>query len=146
MFPMAFDGQTLASLPLSGDEHGKRVLNVLQAMVARRILPYFKRKRGTDAIVLARVSEHLAMRRLEDERGGIEVMSLLTPEGEGWVIQIHERLFDYLAFARESTSWIWPLSRRSIVLTPSARRHSWRVALPGGFRWWKVSVPEGDVT
>jgi len=26
MFPMAFDRQTPASLPLPGDEHGKRVL------------------------------------------------------------------------------------------------------------------------
>jgi hypothetical protein len=98
MFPMAFDRQILASLPLPGDEHRKRVLNVLQAMVARRIFPYFKRRRGTDAIVVARVSEHLAIRRLEDERACVEVMSLLIPEGEGWVIQIHERLFDYLAF------------------------------------------------
>ena len=98
MFPMAFDRQILASLPLPGDEHRKRVLNVLQAMVSRRILPYFKRRRGTDAIVVARVSERLAIRRLEDERGCVQVMSLLTPEGEGRVIQIHERLFDYLAF------------------------------------------------
>jgi ATP-dependent Lon protease len=67
-------------------------------MVARRIVPYFKKKRGTDAIVLARVSEHMAIRRLDDEGSHVEVMSLLTPEGEGWVIQIHERLFDYLAF------------------------------------------------
>jgi len=98
MFPMAFDRQILASLPLPGDEHGKRVLDVLQAMVTRRILPYFKRKRGTNAIVLARVSEHLAIRRLEDEGSHVEIMSLLAAEGEGWVIQIHERLFDYLAF------------------------------------------------
>lgn len=98
MFPMAFDRQILASLPLPGDEHGRRVLQVLQAMVTRRILPYFKRKRGTNTIVLARVSDHLAIRRLEDEGSHVEVMSLLVPEGKGWVIQIHERLFDYLAF------------------------------------------------
>jgi hypothetical protein len=98
MFPVAFDRQILASLPLPGDEHRKRVLNVLQAMVARRILPYFKRRRGTDAIVVARVSEHLAIRRLEDEGASVEVMSLLIPDGEGWAIQIHERLLDYLAF------------------------------------------------
>jgi len=95
---MAFDRQILASLPLPGDEHGERVLHVLQAMVTRRILPYFKRKRGTNAIVPARVSEHLAIRRLEDEGSHVEVMSLLAAEGEGRVIQIHERLFDYLAF------------------------------------------------
>ena len=50
MFPTAFDRQILASLPLPGDEHRKRVLNVLQAMVSRRILPYFKRRRGVEGI------------------------------------------------------------------------------------------------
>jgi endopeptidase La len=98
MFPMTFDEQILASLPLPDDEHRRRVLHLLQAMVTRRILPYFKKRRGTDAILLARVAEHLAIRRLEDEGSKVRVMSLLAREGETWVIQIHERLFDYLAF------------------------------------------------
>jgi hypothetical protein len=68
MFPMIFDEQILASLPLPDDEHRNRVLRVLQPIVTTRIPPYFKKRRGTDAILLARVGEHLAaIRRLTCE-------------------------------------------------------------------------------
>jgi hypothetical protein len=63
----------------------------------KRVAPYFK-KRGTDATLLARSVQSTSIQRLEDEEDRIHPISLLFREKEEWVITIHERIFDYLAF------------------------------------------------
>ncbi len=99
MFPFEFDHLVLDSLPvpLAGDI--RRVIQVLHAVTNRRVVPYFKKKRGTDPILAARVAEHLIIERLEDDRNRIRVVSLVTGKDDQWVIHVHERIFDYLAFA-----------------------------------------------
>ncbi|MBN2123244.1 MAG: AAA family ATPase, partial [Deltaproteobacteria bacterium] len=98
MFPMEFDRRVLESLPMPEDEGVRRILGVLRAVVIRRILPYFREKRGTDPTLIARVDELLSIQRLEDEEGAVHIVSLLSPREKGWIIHIHERVFDYLAF------------------------------------------------
>jgi ATP-dependent Lon protease len=94
---MTFNRKVLETLFTQDDQGIQRVLHVLQAIIVKRVLPYFK-KRGTDATLLARISQHVAIQRLEDEGDRIHIISLLFREQEGWVIGIHERIFDYLAF------------------------------------------------
>ncbi len=98
MFPMEFDHRVLSSLPMPTEEGIKRLVSVLQAMVVRRVLPYFKKKRGTDSILLAGVGERLSIGRMEDDENVIRVVSYLCREDKGWLVKIHERVFDYLAF------------------------------------------------
>jgi len=78
MFPMEFDHRLLSSLPLPTEEGVKMLSLVLKALVVRRVLPYFRRKRGTDPIQLARAGEELSVRRMEDEENGITVVSLIS--------------------------------------------------------------------
>jgi hypothetical protein len=78
MFPMEFDRRLLSSLPLPTEEGIKTLSLVLKALVVRRVLPYFRRKRGTDPIQLARAGEELSVRRMEDEENGITVVSLIS--------------------------------------------------------------------
>lgn len=98
MFPLEFDHSVLDSLPLSLDEDIKRVVQVVKAIIARRVVPYFKKKRGTDAILAARVAEQLAIERMEDEGNRVRGVSLVAQRDKTWVITVHERIFDYLAF------------------------------------------------
>ena len=98
MFPMEFDRRVLESLPLPEEEGVRRILGVLRTVVMRRVLPYFREKRGTDPTLIARVDSLLSIQRLEDDTGGIHIVSLLFPREKGWIIHIHERIFDYLAF------------------------------------------------
>lgn len=98
MFPMEFDHRALSSLPLPTGEGIKRLSSVLKAMVLRRVLPHFKRKRGTDPILLARVGDRVAIRRMEDDEKLVRVISFVRREEGGPLIEIHERIFDYLAF------------------------------------------------
>ena len=66
MFPLEFDHRVLDSLPLLDDEDAIRVVQILKAIVARRIMPYFRKSKGSDPIAVARVSDHLTIDRLED--------------------------------------------------------------------------------
>jgi ATP-dependent Lon protease len=97
MLPLEFDDRVLSNLPFPSDAGVKRVLNVLNAMVARRVLPYFRTRRKVDPIRLTRVSERYSISRLEDFHERVRAVSLLTHTLQGWTIQIHERVFDYLA-------------------------------------------------
>jgi ATP-dependent Lon protease len=97
MLPLEFDDRVLSNLPFPTDAGVKRVLNVLNAMVARRVLPYFRTRRKVDPIRLTRVSERYSISRLEDFHERLQAVSLLTHTLQGWTIQIHERVFDYLA-------------------------------------------------
>lgn len=98
MFPMEFDPKLLNSLPYPGQEGIRRAVRILQATVVRRLLPYFRTHRGTDPILLARIKDQLTIQRLEDESGAVRTVSFLRPQGDGWLVLIHERVFDYLAF------------------------------------------------
>jgi ATP-dependent Lon protease len=74
------------------------VVQILKAIVARRIMPYFRKSKGSDPIAVARVSDHLTIERLEDEENRVRVVSLVTQQNQDWFVHIHERIFDYLAF------------------------------------------------
>jgi ATP-dependent Lon protease len=97
VLPIEFDYRVLSNLPFPSDIGVKRVLNVLNAMVARRVLPYFRTRRKVDPIRLTRVSERYSISRLEDFHERVKTVSLLSHSLDGWTIQIHERIFDYLA-------------------------------------------------
>jgi ATP-dependent Lon protease len=97
MLPMTFNRKVLETLFTQDGEATQRVIQILRAVVMKRVLPYFK-TRGADATVVARISQHLGIQRLEDEEDRIHVISLVLRELDGWVISIHERIFDYLAF------------------------------------------------
>lgn len=98
MFPVEFDHSVLDSLPLPTKEDVARVIHVLKAIVSRRIMPYFKKSRGTDPIVMARVTDHLTIERLEDGENKVRCVSLFLRKNDLWVLCIHERVFDYMAF------------------------------------------------
>lgn len=98
MFPVEFDYNILSSLPFPSEERITQVRRILKGLIGRRIVTYFRNHRGVDPIRLAQVMEHLSIQRLEDEQNRIRVVSLLSPSDQGWIIRIHERIFDYLDF------------------------------------------------
>ena len=98
MFPLEFDQEILATLPMPNNEDIRRVEQILEAIINRRVIPYFKKKRGTDAIVLAKAMREFSVARLEDELGQVRIISLPTRKDEVWTLMVHERIFDYLAF------------------------------------------------
>lgn len=98
MFPVEFDYRFLSTLPVPSAEREAGVTHVLKAIVARRVLPYFRNRRGTDPLRLAQATDHLAIHRFEDENNCVRIVSLLTRSGQEWNVLIHERIFDYLSF------------------------------------------------
>ena len=98
MFPMEFDHRLLDSLPLPDTEEINRVKQLLKAIAVRRVLPYFKKRRGTNPSLIARIREGLTIQRLEDEENQIRIVSLVSGKDNRYIIHIHERVFDYLAF------------------------------------------------
>jgi len=98
MFPMELDPRVLSSLPYPGEDGIRRVTRILQAMLGKRVVPYFKKYRGTEPILLAKAKEQISIQRLEDDSGSIRTVSFLEPRDQGWILLIQERIFDYLAF------------------------------------------------
>jgi endopeptidase La len=98
MLPMEFDHIVLDSLPVPSQEDARRVVHVLKAIVVRRVVPHFRKSRGTEPTRTARATERLGIERLEDEGNRVRCVDLLTRTEEAWTIHIHERVFDYLAF------------------------------------------------
>lgn len=98
MFPMEFDHTVLDSLPIPAEEDAERVVHILKAVLARRVIPYFRKNRGTDAITVSQVAEHLTVQRLEDPTNLVRGVSFVTHQDKKWFVHIHERVFDYLAF------------------------------------------------
>jgi len=97
MLPIEFDHQVLSNIP-SPSEHGaKRVMEVLGTMVAQRIVPYFRNRKGTDLIQLARVKQSLSLHRMEDESGLIRLVSLVSSSDHHCLIRIHASVLDYMA-------------------------------------------------
>lgn len=103
MLPMEFDSQILNSLPLPNEHAFRRVLELLQSLVAQKLVPYFRLKRGTDLIHLGRVKQNLTFQRLDDDNGNVRLVSVLSKTGSGWNVHLHERIFDYLAFVTPLT-------------------------------------------
>jgi endopeptidase La len=98
MFPMTFEYRVLENLPLQDKDGTVRVQQILYAILLRRVVPYFRSRRGTDPTLIARVIDHLNIHRLEDEEERISVVSLISRKDARWTLHIHERVFDYLAF------------------------------------------------
>ena len=98
MFPMTFDHKTLETLPVPDPDRIQQVVKILKTIAIGRVMAYFKNKRGTDPTVVARLAEHLVIHRLEDEQGRIPIISLTARKDDAWIIDIHERIFDYVAF------------------------------------------------
>ncbi len=98
MFPVTFDRQVLEGLPYPEEEDIARVLGVLKIVLERRVLPYFRTRRGTDPRHSALVMDRVRLERLEDDQRVIAPLSLLFKRDPHWVIAVHERLFDYFAF------------------------------------------------
>ncbi|ROQ93364.1 S16 family serine protease [Desulfosoma caldarium] len=98
MFPVTFDRQVLEGLPYPEEDDITRVLGVLKTVMEQRVLPYFRTRRGTDPRHSALVMDRVRLERLEDDQRVIAPLSLLLRRDAQWIIAIHERLFDYLAF------------------------------------------------
>lgn len=98
MFPIEFEHSVLENLPLPLASDVDRVAQVLKSIVVRRVMPYFKKKRGTDAISAAQVAAQLSIERLEDDKNLVRAVGLVGRGDGGWVIHVHERVFDYLVF------------------------------------------------
>lgn len=98
MLPMFFDPKLLGTLPLQDKEGINRVSHILKAILGRRVMPYFRTKRGIDSTRIARLMDSLSIRRLEDDENRIALVHLLSKRGRKYVLHIHERVFDYLAF------------------------------------------------
>ena len=90
MFPMKFDHKVLETLPVPDTERIQEVLQILRTITMGRVIPYFRKKKGTDPSVIARVVEHLFIKRLEDAENHIHTVSLLSREDKTWIIHIHE--------------------------------------------------------
>jgi endopeptidase La len=98
MFPLEFDHRILEGLPLPERDDVTRVVQILKTVIVRRVIPYFKKNRGTDAITIAKVTDGLTIQRLEDEDQRVRLVSLLTCKDGKSTIHVHERIFDYFAF------------------------------------------------
>ncbi|MFH1114995.1 MAG: S16 family serine protease [Pseudomonadota bacterium] len=98
MLPFEFDHQFLDSLPWPDEDDVKRVISILRTIVLRRVMQYFKKTRGTDAIAASRVAKDLEIVRLEDPGNRIRCLDIVAHKDGKWVLSIHERVFDYLAF------------------------------------------------
>jgi endopeptidase La len=98
MFPIEFDHEALDSLPLLDDEGKGRILQILKTICLARIMPYFRNRRVAEPTVIARISACLTIRRWEDENSLVSFVSQISLDRDQWIILIHERIFDYLAF------------------------------------------------
>ncbi len=99
MLPMTFDHRVLDGLPLPDKKGMQHIRRLLQALIVGRVVPFLKNRRGTDPIALGRVTEKIALRRLEDSENQVKVISLLAVNKDPQpVILIHERIYDFLVF------------------------------------------------
>lgn len=98
MFPMEFDHNLLETLPVPDPESINNVLRILKTVASGRVFPYFRNRRGTDPPLIARTTERLVIQRLEAPENRVGITSLVSKKDQGWVIQIHERVFDFMAF------------------------------------------------
>jgi MoxR-like ATPase len=97
MLPIELDPEFLSGVTLQ--EHGAeaRAFDILNALIARRVLVHFRRHRLTDPIRLNRVAERVSLGRFEDAHNDVHVVSFVTQHLDGWTLSVHERFFNYLA-------------------------------------------------
>jgi len=98
MFPVEFDHTVLDGLPLPSKEGEARIARILKVVAGKRVIPYFRKYRGTDPIVSNRALDRLIIARLDDEGNSVRLVSVVTRTDQDFTIRIHERIFDYLAF------------------------------------------------
>lgn len=128
MFPLEFAHSVLDSLPVPVKADVERITQVIKSIIVRRVVPHFKRKRGTDPILTSRVEQSVTAERLEDVENRVRAVSLVIPADGGWSINLHERVFDYLAFVipshLQSTSTDCPPdARKMLAFTEFMIRH-----------------------
>lgn len=128
MFPLEFAHSVLDSLPVPVKEDVERVTQVIKSIIVRRVVPHFKKKRGTDPILASRVEQGVMAERLEDNENRVRAVDLVIRGEEGWSINLHERVFDYLAFVipshLQSTSTDCPAdARKMLAFTEFMIRH-----------------------
>lgn len=98
MLPMEFDPQILGTVPRPSDRAAERVAQTLQSILTRKVFPHFRLRKGTDLIHLSFLKQNLDISRMEDEDNRIRIVSVLTRSGSRWTINVHERVFDHMAF------------------------------------------------
>ncbi len=98
MFPIKFDHKTLETLPVPDGKRIKEVLKLLRTIALTRVMTYFKNRRGTDPTAIARLADRFMIRRMEDDERCVSIVSLLSRKEGSFVIDVHERIFDYIAF------------------------------------------------
>lgn len=98
MLPIFFDHKILDALPLQDKEGINRVLQILKIIIGRRVMPYFRSKRGVDPTMIARLTDEIRIQRLEDDENRISLVHLISKQDGTYILHIHERIFDYLAF------------------------------------------------
>ncbi|MCG6961731.1 MAG: AAA family ATPase [Acidobacteria bacterium] len=101
MLPLVLNREKLAGLPLPDEGQVHVLAGLLNVVIARRVLPYFKR-RMADAVRMARVAERHGISRLEDPAAEIPIASVVTGSLDGWTVHLNERVFDYLVFMAPS--------------------------------------------
>ena len=127
MLPMTFDRHVLHSLPALDDAAAARVIHLLHTIAVRRVVPHLAAREDSDAVLLARAADRTTIARLEDGEGRLDLVSLLTSEDGRWAIQIHERIFDYFAFAfpggDSAPEQLTTEARRAFALAEFVLRH-----------------------
>ena len=124
MQPLTFDHAVLSSLPLLDRSDLQRVVSVLNEVIDRHVLPLFE-SRGIGPVQLTRLSERFRAARMEDVDGTLRFVSILTRDHDGWVVQLHERIFDFFAFGVPSSTEdaTRPEVRRILALARLILRH-----------------------
>lgn len=98
MLPIFFDHRILDTLPLQDKEATSRVFQILKSIIGRRVMPYFRSKRGVDPTMIARLMDEISIQRLEDDENRMTLVHLISKQDRKYILHIHERVFDYLAF------------------------------------------------
>lgn len=98
MFPVLFQARIATRLPVPTEYGARRVAQVLQSVVSRKVLPRFGRESGVDPQQVSRIRQSLVIQRLEDPDERVRFPSLSVRAADGWVLFVLERFFDFLAF------------------------------------------------
>lgn len=127
MLPITFDRDILHSLPATDDAARARVVHLLHTIAVHRVVPHLAAHEDSDAVLLARAADRTAITRLEDPGNRLDLVALLTARDGEWSIEIHERIFDFLAFAfptsGDSSEQLNDVSRRAFALAEFILRH-----------------------
>jgi MoxR-like ATPase len=127
MLPITFDHHVLHSLPSVDDAAAARVVHLLHTIAVHRVVPHLAARDDADATRLARAADRTTLVRLEDPDNQLDLVSLVTSDERHWSIHIHERIFDYFAFAfpvrGDSDEELTSDARRALALAEFILRH-----------------------